>query len=1108
MASLVNPSNINGNFPIAGQDNDSQGFRDNFTNIRNNFTFIKQEVEDLQAKAVLKSALTGGSLDNNFLGSQLKNTQFKNYSETLKDWGNTSGEIQLDYALGNVHKVYTEGGSISINSVIKNPPASLNYSRILLYITISNLAHTLTIPNTFGTDVSAIPGLRKIGGEYIITFSETGTYIFEFSSVDSGTTVFFRELTRASHQFRDPNFYFDDIGVGATGGSHPSGFESPTLRVGWGNLKTVSETIDTAKGGTDVLSLYGGISSFVSHADGSEDSADLGQAGFTVAKSRVTTPNQGVAVTQSAAQAVIDGDLIGYFNSMGYMREVAGSSTSFQQLASIQMYAAGTDTSHGIGGNIVIATKRDGAAGLTPAVIIDNSQNVTINGCLTVNGSTTTINSTVLTIDDLNIVLASGAATKIAANSAGILVDGAGAGLEYHGPTSATAVSTYGGGDRWISNKALSVSNAAASSSSTTGALVVAGGAGIGGDLNVGGTFGLTATTESTSSATGAFKLLGGMGVAKNISTGGNVIIEAATASTSASTGALIVGGGAGISGRLNVTGNVAFNSTDDTTSSTTGAVRILGGLNVAKSIIANTGPIIFGDSTDSSYTMGSSAGNYTGALRVHGGAHIAKTLNVGNDAGAGKIIINGPASDLNPSVGTSDTGGLILGSVGSAKFVGGSVSGNFNIGSDNGGVLFLKNKNIARGTEIIAEPTPYQTFGGIYGAATVMGGVNVFGNLYIGQPTSTTGGGETQSGNLYIQSGTLSTSATTGAIVIQKVKLPTGYNAALSPDGYARGGLGMEGNLYAVGNVILGGGGAGQTTSNVIVDSTNEATTSTNAAFINKGGMYNAKVGIFGGNIVAAASVAGLAATKQGAIVAPNGGMYIDGKSFINGNLTLTSTDAGGSTTSGALVIAGSAGIGVGGRINAGGIVTLESATAGGVGTGALVLNNGGASVTGNVYVQGAVQPINAVGASGVVPVSAAGTAYTTTTVQAGGQDIAVLNFNAEANKMYYFEAYLLHDTSTTNTKGFGISAAAGTLKYVVEQNTSATGALSTVAYLTTGGATVAASGAATGMLCKITGTFQHTAATKVQVQAYLTATAGTLTVHASSFFKWTKLN
>ena len=78
MASLVNPFNINGNYPIAGQDNDSQGFRDNFTNIKNNFIFIKQEVEDMQSKVILKSALSGSSLDNNFLGSQVKNIQTKN----------------------------------------------------------------------------------------------------------------------------------------------------------------------------------------------------------------------------------------------------------------------------------------------------------------------------------------------------------------------------------------------------------------------------------------------------------------------------------------------------------------------------------------------------------------------------------------------------------------------------------------------------------------------------------------------------------------------------------------------------------------------------------------------------------------------------------------------------------------------------------------------------------------------------------------------------------------------------------------------------------------------------------------------------------------------
>jgi hypothetical protein len=48
MSSNINPNNINGNFPVAGQDNDSQGFRDNFTNILNNFSFASTEITDLQ----------------------------------------------------------------------------------------------------------------------------------------------------------------------------------------------------------------------------------------------------------------------------------------------------------------------------------------------------------------------------------------------------------------------------------------------------------------------------------------------------------------------------------------------------------------------------------------------------------------------------------------------------------------------------------------------------------------------------------------------------------------------------------------------------------------------------------------------------------------------------------------------------------------------------------------------------------------------------------------------------------------------------------------------------------------------------------------------------
>lgn len=56
MASNINPNNINGNFPVAGQDNDSQGFRDNFTNILNNFSYASTEITNLQNTVTNMSA--------------------------------------------------------------------------------------------------------------------------------------------------------------------------------------------------------------------------------------------------------------------------------------------------------------------------------------------------------------------------------------------------------------------------------------------------------------------------------------------------------------------------------------------------------------------------------------------------------------------------------------------------------------------------------------------------------------------------------------------------------------------------------------------------------------------------------------------------------------------------------------------------------------------------------------------------------------------------------------------------------------------------------------------------------------------------------------------
>jgi hypothetical protein len=70
---------------------------------------------------------------------------------------------------------------------------------------------------------------------------------------------------------------------------------------------------------------------------------------------------------------------------------------------------------------------------IDPAGVGDNTGKVVIAGDLQVDGTTTTINSTTLTVNDKQIVIASGAADATAADGAGILIDGANATLTYNG---------------------------------------------------------------------------------------------------------------------------------------------------------------------------------------------------------------------------------------------------------------------------------------------------------------------------------------------------------------------------------------------------------------------------------------------------------------------------------------------------------------------------------------------------------------------------------------------------------------------------------------------------------------------------------------------------
>ena len=187
--SSINPNNIDGTYPIAGQDNDSQGFRDNFTNIKNNFTFAYDELTDLQSKVVLKSALSGGSISNDMAYAQLISPQLLKSVETKNDLGTKTGSFTISWADGHF-QYYTTSGNTTL--AFSNWPTSGYYTKLRLQITTDTTNRTVTFPSAVSVGLADIQGAAG----QVITLPTAGVYLFELTTVDNGTTITIQDLLR------------------------------------------------------------------------------------------------------------------------------------------------------------------------------------------------------------------------------------------------------------------------------------------------------------------------------------------------------------------------------------------------------------------------------------------------------------------------------------------------------------------------------------------------------------------------------------------------------------------------------------------------------------------------------------------------------------------------------------------------------------------------------------------------------------------------------------------------------------------------------------------------------------------------------------------------
>jgi len=182
MTSAIVPGNIDGTFPIAGQDNSSQGFRDNFTAIKNNFTTASTEITNLQANKA------STDVNTSFNDKVVSRATLKDTAETVYAHGTvSSGTLTLNHENGNFQTVTISG---NVTFAFSNFPTSGTLGRIILLTTVGAGVTALTMPSA----VKKATNVTGSDGSSVTVNPGVGRYMWEFMTTDAGTTVYMHQL--------------------------------------------------------------------------------------------------------------------------------------------------------------------------------------------------------------------------------------------------------------------------------------------------------------------------------------------------------------------------------------------------------------------------------------------------------------------------------------------------------------------------------------------------------------------------------------------------------------------------------------------------------------------------------------------------------------------------------------------------------------------------------------------------------------------------------------------------------------------------------------------------------------------------------------------------
>jgi len=187
MASNIISETIDGAYPVAGVDNDTQGFRDNFTIIKTGLATAQSEITSLQSNTAKLNE------SNDFNGTDITDANLSLNTEKYHNIGTVITGQNISFLNGHYQSmgVNLGEGVSTINFALSDWPDREHVAKMTVQMVGNDTAKSVTFSVDGGGLIKYNSTYPRSGGVATVTLdSSSDPIIIDFWTYNQGTTVY------------------------------------------------------------------------------------------------------------------------------------------------------------------------------------------------------------------------------------------------------------------------------------------------------------------------------------------------------------------------------------------------------------------------------------------------------------------------------------------------------------------------------------------------------------------------------------------------------------------------------------------------------------------------------------------------------------------------------------------------------------------------------------------------------------------------------------------------------------------------------------------------------------------------------------------------------